>query len=70
MTATDATALQPTLTVNDVLARIPEASRLLLDRGIDTCCGGGATLAQACQDAGTELSALMSDLATLERYTV
>lgn len=69
MTATDATALQPTLTVNELLARIPEASGLLLDLGIDTCCGGGATLAEACQDSGAELSVLMSDLAALARHS-
>lgn len=57
--------LRPTLTVNDLLARLPEASGLLLDRGLDTCCGGALTLAEACDDGGVDLDALMGDLRTL-----
>lgn len=67
MSETSPSALAPTTTVNEILNRIPEASGLLLDRGIDTCCGGGASLATACDDAGLDLAALLDALLTLER---
>lgn len=67
MDTTTSTALEPTTTVNDVLRLVPEASGLLLDRGVDTCCGGGATLAEACDDADLEVGALLAELRALPR---
>ena len=67
MSATSPSALAPTTTVNEILNRIPEASGLLLDRGIDTCCGGGASLAAACDDVDLDVAALLDELRTLER---
>lgn len=60
-------ALEPTTTVNDVLRLAPEASGLLLERGVDTCCGGSATLAEACDDADLDVSALLAELRALPR---
>ncbi len=59
------TDIGPTTTVNDLLAILPEASALLSDHGLDTCCGGGLTLAESCTDAGIDLSAVLADLTTL-----
>lgn len=67
MSATSPSAIAPTTTVNEILNRIPEASGLLLDRGIDTCCGGGASLAAACDDVDLDVAALLDELRTLER---
>ncbi|MDZ7706811.1 MAG: DUF542 domain-containing protein [Trueperaceae bacterium] len=64
---TPSTALEPTTTVNDVLRLVPEASGLLLERGIDTCCGGSATLAEACDDADLDVAALLDELRALPR---
>ena len=60
-------ALEPTTTVNDVLRLVPEASGLLLERGVDTCCGGSATLAEARDDAELDVGALLDELRTLPR---
>lgn len=60
-------ALEPSTTVNDVLRLVPEASGLLLERGVDTCCGGSATLAEACDDAELDLDALLAELRALPR---
>ena len=58
----------PTLamTVNDALARWPYAVRALNAFGIDTCCGGGATLEQAARDAGMAPQALLDAIASSE----
>jgi iron-sulfur cluster repair protein YtfE (RIC family) len=47
------------LTVNQALAQWPEAVRALNDFGVDTCCGGSATLAEAAIEAGIPASALL-----------
>src|SRR6056297_3109156 len=60
MDTTNLPALEPTTTVNDVLRLVPEAPGLLLERGVDTCCGGSATLAEACDDAELDLGALLA----------
>lgn len=57
-TVTDAT------TVNELLALHPDASALLSDLGIDTCCGGGLPLGEACEDAQVPLAEV---LAAVER---
>ncbi|MEX2501895.1 MAG: DUF542 domain-containing protein [Trueperaceae bacterium] len=61
------TTIRSTTTVNDLLAQLPEASGLLLDKDIDTCCGGGNTLAQACADADADVRGLIGELETLRR---
>ncbi|MDZ7801402.1 MAG: DUF542 domain-containing protein [Trueperaceae bacterium] len=52
-------------TLNDVIAAQPEATTVFAARDLDTCCGGGATLAEACADAGVSLDDLMADLGRL-----
>ncbi len=44
--------ITPDMTVNELLAARPEATGVLLDLGIDTCCGGSLSLAEAASDAG------------------
>lgn len=58
-------AIGPTTTVNDVLEILPDATGLLADRGLDTCCGGALTLEESCSDAGIDLGVLLEDLAAL-----
>jgi len=67
MSADSPAAIEPTTTVNEILNRVPEASELLLERGIDTCCGGGASIAAACDDADLDVAGLLDELRTLER---
>lgn len=39
--------LNPGATVNDTIARFPSTARVFNRFGIDTCCGGGSTVAEA-----------------------
>jgi iron-sulfur cluster repair protein YtfE (RIC family) len=41
------TSLRIDLTLNEILARRPDAGALLNRLGFDTCCGGARTLAEA-----------------------
>ena len=58
-----APALDPSLTVNEVLARWPAAVTPLNALGVDCCCGGGASLREAAADAGVPLEDLLDALA-------
>lgn len=40
------------MTVNEVLLAAPEVVTILSRLGVDTCCGGGETLADAARSAG------------------
>ena len=48
--------------VNDTLLRYPAATGVFNAFGIDACCGGAATLAQAAQDADIALDTLLAAL--------
>lgn len=58
--AGDAIALDETI---DMIAkRVPGAGAALRELGIDTCCGGGLTLAQAAMSAGMPVERLLEAL--------
>lgn len=52
-------------TVNDVLRQAPAAAAVLNQWGIDMCCGGGQTLAQAARSAGRPVAELLAALRPL-----
>jgi iron-sulfur cluster repair protein YtfE (RIC family) len=54
------TIVDPSLTVNDVLRRWPAAVAPLNALGIDSCCGGGASLREAADEAGIPLDDLLA----------
>lgn len=54
------------ITVNDALAKFPAAMHALNELGVDTCCGGSETLAQAASNAGVPLESLISALGPSE----
>jgi regulator of cell morphogenesis and NO signaling len=56
--------IDPAWTVNELLELIPESATVLHRLGIDTCCGGGLTLAAATVSAGTSVEAIASDLSS------
>ena len=58
-----APAIDPRLSVNDVLRRWPAAIAPLNALGIDTCCGGAASLEAAAADAGVPLAELLAAVA-------
>src|SRR5574337_1602881 len=51
-----------TTTVDDVVHADPALSRVLNAHGIDTCCGGNATLAEAAHVRGIDLDKLLTAL--------
>lgn len=56
-------AMTAETTINDVLAACPEATAVLSDHELDTCCGGGLSLADACADAGVPVDEVLRELA-------
>lgn len=52
--------IDPTLTINDVMACWPQTIQLLNVLGVDTCCGGGESLREAARHAGIPLTVLLA----------
>ena len=50
------------LTINEVLLKYPSAVSVLNAYGIDTCCGGGDSVAEAAACDGIDLDELLSAL--------
>ena len=48
----------PTLTVNDAVARHPRTVAIFNEFGIDACCGGAATIEEAARRDGADPDAL------------
>ena len=63
--------IDPSLTVNEIIARYPAAIGALNACGIDTCCGGGEPLTEAAREAGADVANVVAQVeaalvATLE----
>ncbi|MDF1501376.1 hypothetical protein [Roseisolibacter sp. H3M3-2] len=58
-----AAGIDPTLSVNETLRRWPSSVAPLNALGVDTCCGGAATLAAAAADVGVPLPELLAAVA-------
>ena len=67
MRSTEITVPDATWSVNHTLLRWPAAARIFNAFGIDACCGGAATLAQAAADADMPLDALLAALDGITR---
>jgi iron-sulfur cluster repair protein YtfE (RIC family) len=57
-----APAVNPTWSINELLVRRPAAVAVLNAYGLDTCCGGASSLADAAREAGADLWALLADV--------
>ena len=55
--------VDPALSVNETLRRWPAAVGPLNAFGIDTCCGGAASLEMAAVDAGVPIDTLLDAVA-------
>ena len=62
MIINDLPTVSPTATVNDTIARYPQTIGVFNRFGIDACCGGAATIAEAAERDGAEAHALLSAL--------
>ena len=56
------TAIDPACSVNDVIARYPATIAVFNKFGLDTCCGGGAPIADAARRDGADIDALLDEL--------
>lgn len=54
--------IEPTWTVNEVIARYPATVAVFNRFGVDSCCGGGAPLSEAAPRDGVALDSLMQAL--------
>ena len=55
---------EPTKTVREYALEIPASTRIFEKLGIDYCCGGGKSLADACAQAGIPVAEVLSSLTT------
>src|SRR5687767_12344463 len=58
---------EATRTVRDYALEIPAATRIFEKLGIDYCCGGSTSLADACVKAGVAVDEVIGSLETAER---
>jgi iron-sulfur cluster repair protein YtfE (RIC family) len=56
-------AIDPTLSVNEIIRRYPASISILNAHGIDTCCGGGNPLRAGALEAHANLGALLDQIA-------
>jgi regulator of cell morphogenesis and NO signaling len=56
------TPVDPTLTIDDVMARYPRSMAVFNEFGIDTCCGAGSTVRDAAERDGADLTRLLAAL--------
>ena len=59
MTTGSKTTPDATWSVNDVLRHYPDAVGVFNEMGVDACCGGASSLAEAASDAGVPLDDLL-----------
>lgn len=59
--------LDCSLSVTETIARYPATGAVFTSYGIDTCCGGGASVEQAARDAAVEPAKLCSELEAAAR---
>jgi regulator of cell morphogenesis and NO signaling len=57
---------ETTRTVREYALEIPSATRIFEKLGIDYCCGGGTSLADACAKAGVTVDEVLDSLKTTE----
>jgi regulator of cell morphogenesis and NO signaling len=59
--------IDPTLTISAIVQRYPATLAVFNARGLDACCGGGLTLAEAAARHGIDLRELVAALETAAR---
>lgn len=57
-----AVAIDPEWSVNELLARYPAAASVLNAHGVDSCCGGASSLADAARAEQLDLATLLAAL--------
>src|SRR5512143_3596300 len=52
----------PAVTMREIVASDYRTAAVFERYGLDFCCGGGRTIAQACRDAGIDVRTVLADL--------
>ena len=52
----------PSLTINEIVARHPETIAVFNRFGMDTCCGGGVSVEEAARRDGLDLDQILAAL--------
>lgn len=60
--------LHPETPIGEIAVALPAAISLFERHGLDYCCGGNRTLAEAAAAAGADAASLLAELARLERH--
>ncbi len=60
-------AITDNTTVGEVAGSVPASVRVFQQFGIDFCCGGGKTLAEACSDKGVPLDQLLAGVTSAQQ---
>lgn len=55
----DVIQLDPSLTINEIVARHPETIAVFNRFGMDTCCGGGVSVEEAARRDGLDLDQIL-----------
>jgi regulator of cell morphogenesis and NO signaling len=63
-------AIDPEWSVNELLRRHPATASVLNEFGVDSCCGGASSLADAARDGQLDLTALLGALGSVARVSV
>lgn len=58
----DVIQLDPSLTINEIVARHPETIAVFNRFGMDTCCGGGVPVEEAARRDGLDLDPILAAL--------
>lgn len=64
MSTSGTAGVEPTWTVNETTARIPASVSVFARYGIDSCCGGALSLAEAARRHDVSIDTLLAELAT------
>ncbi len=56
------TQLDPTMTINEIVARYPATIAVFNRFGMDTCCGGGVSVGQAAYRDGIDVDLVLTAL--------
>ena len=58
--------LDASTSLADIATNVPGSERVLESYGLDYCCGGGTSLADACSGAGLDVSVMLERLSAIE----
>ena len=62
------TTLDPTATVHEIITLYPATAAVFARFGVDTCCGGNASLVEVAHRDGVDVDALLAAIRTVVEH--